>query len=98
MIYIISILNPHSTLSRYPQYCPLSTSYLFIMIMIIRAINNWVTVRVSCSEYSGLEREVNAQHIPSSAYIYPVFPPLNFKSRVMDCPAYHAERCRLGEV
>lgn len=44
------------------------------MIMIIRAIYNWVTVRVSCSEYSGLEREVNAQHIPSSAYIYPVFP------------------------
>lgn len=42
--------------------------------MIIRAINNWVTVRVSCSEYSGLEREVSSWHIPSSAYIYPVFP------------------------
>lgn len=42
--------------------------------MIIRAINNWVTVRVSCSEYSGLEKEVNSQHIPSSASIYPVFP------------------------
>lgn len=44
------------------------------MIMIIRAINNWVTVRVSCSEYSGQEREVSSQQIPSSAYIYPVFP------------------------
>lgn len=72
---IIYIYNKYSKSSFYslqvPSIGPLSTSYLFIVIMIIRAINNWVMVRVSCSEYSGLEREVNSQHTPSSAY--PVF-------------------------